>query len=138
VSAKGGHLSKRQICRHLKFRRGTLYDKPAGKNRWCSDETILQMMRKVRRMNPAWGFRLIVAYLKNQGEKIGKRRSHRLYKQAKLSLHRNPKKPRIKRVFQELLPPDQINEGWAMDFLSEWVIGENQQSIRIINVVDEC
>jgi putative transposase len=137
VSAKGGHLSKRQICRHLKFRRGTLYDKPADKNRGCSDETILQMMRKVRRMNPAWGFRLIVAFLKNQGEKIGKRRAHRLYKQAKLSLHRNPKKPRIKRVFQELLPPDQINEGWAMDFLSEWVIGEKQQSIRIINVVDE-
>ncbi len=25
-----------------------------------------------------------------------------------------------------------------MDFLSEWVIGEKQQSIRIINVVDEC
>lgn len=96
------------------------------------------MMRKVRRMNPAWGFRLILASLKNKGEKIGKRRAHRLYMQAKLSLHRNPKKPRIKRVFQELLPPDQINEGWAMDFLSEWVIGEKQQSIRIINVVDEC
>ena len=58
--------------------------------------------------------------------------------QAKLSLHRNPKKPRLKRAFQELLPPDQINEGWAMDFLSEWVIGEKQQSVRIINVVDEC
>lgn len=95
-------------------------------------------MKKVRRSNPAWGFRLVFAYLKNQGEKMGKRRAHRLYKQAKLSLHRNPKKPRIKRVFQGLLPPSQINEGWAMDFLSEWVIGEKQQSIRIINVVDEC
>lgn len=25
-----------------------------------------------------------------------------------------------------------------MDFLSEWVIGEKQQSVRIINVVNEC
>lgn len=96
------------------------------------------MMKKVRQSNPAWGFRLIFAFLKNKGEKIGKRRAYRLYQQAKLSLHRNPKKPRIKRVFQELLPPKQINEGWAMDFLSEWVIGEKQQSVRIINVVDEC
>jgi putative transposase len=55
-----------------------------------------------------------------------------------MSLHRNPKKPKIKRVFKELLPPKHINEGWAMDFLSEWVIGENHQSVRIINVVDEC
>jgi len=36
------------------------------------------------------------------------------------------------------LPPKQINEGWAMDFMSEWVIGEKQQSIRILNVADEC
>ncbi|MFN8356388.1 MAG: hypothetical protein U0Y10_18170 [Spirosomataceae bacterium] len=26
----------------------------------------------------------------------------------------------------------------AMDFLSEWVMGDKQQSVRIINVVDEC
>jgi putative transposase len=26
----------------------------------------------------------------------------------------------------------------AMDFMSEWVIGEKHQSIRIINVADEC
>ncbi len=103
-----------------------------------SDEVIIEMMKKVRRSNPAWGFRLILAFLKNRGEKLGKKRAHRLHKQARLSLHRNPKKPRLKRVFRELLPPKQINEGWAMDFMSGWVIGQNQQSIRIINVVDEC
>ena len=76
--------------------------------------------------------------LKNKGERIGKTRAHRLCMEAKLSLHRNPKKPRIKRVFHKLLSPEQINEGWAMDFLSEWVIGDKKQSVRIINVVDEC
>lgn len=130
-------LSKRRICSYLRFRRGIMYDKqPSGQHH--SDASIIEMMKKVRRSNPAWGFRLIFAFMKNRGEKLGKKRAHRLYMQAKLSLHRNPKKPRLKRVFQELLPPKQINEGWAMDFMSEWVIGENQQSIRIINVVDEC
>ena len=86
----------------------------------------------------AWGFRLMWAYMRSQGDKIGKNRAYRIYQKGKLSLHRNPQKPRLKRVFQELLPPKHINEGWAMDFLSEWVIGENQQSVRIINVVDEC
>jgi putative transposase len=138
IGAKRKGLSKRRICSYLGFRRGVLYDKYPDDNRWHSDEIVVQMMKKVRQSNAAWGFRLIFAYLKSKGEIIGKRRSHRLYMQAKLSLHRNPKKPRLKRVFQKLLPPDQINEGWAMDFLSEWVIGEKQQSVRIINVVDEC
>lgn len=138
IGARCKGLSKRRICSYLRFRRGVFYDKPTNGNKWHSDEGIVQMMKKVRQSNPAWGFRLIFAYLKNKGEQIGKRRAHRLYMKAKLSLHRNPKKPRLKRAFQELLPPDQINEGWAMDFLSEWVIGEKQQSVRIINVVDEC
>jgi putative transposase len=134
-------LSKRRACTWLRLRRATVYEVCAGKaggKHTRSSVYITEMMKKVRRTHRAWGFRLIYAYLKNQGEKIGKRRAHRLYMAAKLSLHRNPKKPRIKRVFEELLPPKNINEGWAMDFLSEWVIGEKQQSVRIINVVDEC
>jgi putative transposase len=134
-------LSKRRTCAWLMLRRSTVYEVCAGKaggKHTGSSVYITEMMKKVRRTHRAWGFRLIYAYLKNQGEKIGKRRAHRLYMAAKLSLHRNPKKPRIKRVFEGLLPPENINEGWAMDFLSEWVIGEKQQSVRIINVVDEC
>lgn len=138
ISTWSKGLSKRRICSSLGIRRGVLYDKQVRVNSWHSEESIVQLMKKVRRANPTWGFRLLFAFLKNKGEKIGKRRAHGLYKDAKLSLHRNPKKPRLKRVFQELLPPDQINEGWAMDFLSEWVIGEKQQSVRITNVVDEC
>ena len=137
IGEKCKGLSKRRICGYLNFRRGIIYDPKAVSSRH-SDEVIIAMMKKVRQSNPAWGFRLILAFLKNRGERLGKKRVHRLYMQAKLGLHRNPKKPRLKRVFQELLPPEQINEGWAMDFMSEWVIGENQQSIRIVNVVDEC
>jgi putative transposase len=131
-------VSIRQICSCLRFRRGVIYDRsPTGKGH-PSDDAVVAMMKTIRKSNPAWGFRLIFALLKNRGEKLGKKRAHRLYMQSKLSLHRNPKKPRLKRVFKELLPPEQLNEGWAMDFMSEWVIGEKHQSIRIINVADEC
>lgn len=140
VQGNQSKLSKRRICRWLRLRRSTLYEQKERKAAAVaigSDTYFTEMMKKIRRKNPAWGFRLLLAYMKNQGEKLGKRRAHRLYKSAKLSLYRNPKKPRMKRVFEELLPPEKINEGWAMDFLSEWVIGEKQQSVRIINVIDE-
>lgn len=141
VLASHTELSKRLTCGWLRLRRSTIYELNkggAGLSGIRSDSYIIDMMKKVRQEQRAWGFRMIFACMKNKGEKIGKTRAHRLYMGAKLSLHRPPKKPRVKRVFEGLLPPEQINEGWAMDFLSEWVIGEKQQSVRIINVVDEC
>ncbi|MBK8968007.1 MAG: IS3 family transposase [Lewinellaceae bacterium] len=142
IQIRHERLSKRRVCRWLRLRRSTIYAIKAHRKdpstRVRPDGFIIDLMKKVRQTHRAWGFRLIFAYLRKEGERIGKRRAHRLYMAAKLSLHRNPKKPRIKRVFEKLLPPEHINEGWAMDFLSEWVIGEKQQSVRIINVVDEC
>jgi len=36
--------------------------------------------------------------------------------------------------------PDKPNEGWAMDFMSDWVVNmeKKQESVRLLNVVDEC
>jgi putative transposase len=49
-----------------------------------------------------------------------------------------PKRQRIRREYQELLAPEKVNEGWAMDFVSDWVIGPEKQAIRVINIMDEC
>jgi putative transposase len=141
IHAKIKGVSIRRMSSWLRLRRSGYYAKKESGNPKVairSAEYVVELMKKIRRMHRAWGFRLIFAYMRNQGERIGKKRAYRPYRQAKMSLHRNPKKPRIKRVFEQLLPPEKINEGWAMDFLSEWVIGEKQQSVRIINVVDEC
>lgn len=66
------------------------------------------------------------------------KRVYRVWKQETLHLRRPPKRAKLKRVYQDLLAPERVNEGWAMDFLSEWVIGEEQQKVRIINIMDEC
>ena len=136
-------LSLRRLCKLTAVRRSTVYEVRKGTDRFQSgrhtDETILAMMKKVRATHQTWGFRLIFNYLKHvKSEQIGKARAYKLYQVAKMSLHKTPKKLRIKRDYQELLPPKHINEGWAMDFLSEWVIGEKQQAVRIINIADEC
>jgi putative transposase len=128
------------MCRWLRLRRSDLYDINGviqSGVKVLSEACIVDKMKGIRKINRSWGFRMIFAYMRNQGDKVSKRRAYRHYQRAKLSLHRNPKKPRIKRAFQKLLPPEKINEGWAVDFLSEWVVGENQQSVRVINVIDE-
>lgn len=138
-------VSLRRMSKILGIRRSSIYEmkkrgsaeRQAGAR--LSDASISAVMKKVRLEHRTWGFQLIYYHLKHiKGEKVGKRRAFRLYQAGGMSLHRTPKKPRIKRAYQELLSPQKINEGWAMDFLSEWVIGERQQSVRIINIVDEC
>lgn len=133
-------LSLRQLCKWLRHRRSSVYERrkyKAEEARLTEQIKVMEQMKKIRREYRCWGFRLMHAYMCCQNMRVSWRRAYRLYRLAGLSLHHRPKKPRIKRVFQELLPPKQINEGWAMDFLSEWVIGPQQQSVRVINVVDE-
>lgn len=105
INAGHASASKRGICSCLGFRRGVLYDKQINSHYRHSDESIVQLMKKVRRSNPTWGFRMIFAFLKNKGEKMGKMRVHRLYKDAGLSLHRTPKKVRLKRVSRNYCHP---------------------------------
>ena len=35
------------------------------------------------------------------------------------------------------MSPSQVNEGWAMDFISDWVVGPQQKQVRIIHIMDE-
>ena len=63
---------------------------------------------------------------------------YRVWKQEELNLRVPPKRPVLRRSYKELLPPKRINEGWAMDFVSDWVVGPNEKSVRIINIMDEC
>ena len=82
---------------------------------------------------------MVFHYLRNEhGIKDNHKRVYRLWKQAGLHLRLPPRRSRIRREYQELLAPEQINQGWAMDFVSDWVIGPQKQSVRIINVMDEA
>lgn len=96
-------------------------------------------MQAVRKQYVCWGYELIYYHLRHQkGLLFCKRRGHRLYQQAGMSIWRSPKKPRIRRVFQDLTTLEKPNEGWAMDFVAEPVVGENTAWFRLFNVVDEC
>lgn len=48
-----------------------------------------------------------------------------------MSLRRMPKKGCLGRKFDELPAPTRVDQGWAMDFLSEMIIGENRQSVPL-------
>ena len=48
-------------------------------------------------------------------------------------LRRPPRRKRLHREYRDLISPDGVNEGWAMDFVSDWVVGPTRKQVRIIN-----
>lgn len=133
-------VSVRKLCRMLSFRRQSYYKKktPVSLKKY-SDEQIVSCLQNIRKEQISWGYELIYNYLRNmKGMRFCKKRGHSLYQRAGMSLWRNPKKPRIRREYQDLIAPANPNEGWALDFLSEMVVSEKGQWYRLLNVVDEC
>lgn len=130
-------VSIRQSCVVLGFRRQTYYRRKAGHRPEEQDQQIAALLHEVTRRFLAWGFWMVFHYLRRQGYTWNHKRLYRIWKTEELHLRLPPKRSRISRKYQDLLAPEQINEGWAMDFLSDWVVGPNQEKVRIINIMDE-
>ncbi|NRA51861.1 MAG: IS3 family transposase [Phaeodactylibacter sp.] len=129
--------SVRRKCVVLGFRRQSYYRRKAGHRPEELDAFIADLLHQVTTRFIAWGFWMVFHYLRNQGYSWNHKKVYRIWKAEQLHLRVPPKRPKIRRVYQDLLAPGQVNEGWAMDFLSDWVVGPAQEKVRIINVVED-
>ena len=130
--------SIRRKCGVLGIRRQTYHSRKGGQRPEAQDEVVRRQLHAVTALFIAWGFWMVFYYLRNQGFTWNHKRVYRVWKEDGLNLRKMPKRPKIRREFLDLMAPDSINEGWAMDFLGEWVVGHEEQSVRVINIVDEC
>ncbi len=130
--------SIRRKSKVLGIRRQTYYARKQGHRPEQEDERIAEQLHAVIKQFVAWGFWMSFHYLRNKGHLWNHKRVYRVWKVEGLHLRKPPKRPKLRRLYQDLLAPEKVNEGWAMDFVSDWVIGEAQQRVRIINVMDEC
>ena len=130
--------SVRRSCRVLGLRRQTYHRRKLGFRVEERDNEVVEILHRVTNRFIAWGFWLVFHYLRSNGYTWNHKRVYRVWKQEQLHLRLPPRRAAIRRSYKELLPPERINEGWAMDFVSDWVVGPNEQSVRIINIMDEC
>ena len=132
------HTSVRRSCAVLGFRRQTYYHRKGGHRPEELDQMIADLLHQVTRRFIAWGFWMVFHFLRRQGYSWNHKRIYRIWKAEALHLRLPPKRPKIRREYQDLLAPERINEGWGIDFLSDWVVGPGQERVRIINIIDEC
>lgn len=129
--------SIRKSCRILGLDRRQYYDRKGGRRTEEFDDELRALLHQVTKRFVAWGFWKVFHYLRLQGYTFNHKRVYRVWKEEGLHLKLPPQRKRIRREYQELLSPDGINEGWAMDFVSDWVVGPEKKSVRVINIMDE-
>lgn len=77
----------------------------------------------------------MVDYLRNQGHNWNHKRIRRIYRELKLNLRRKPKKRLPARTAQALAVPEQSNQSWSLDFMSDSL--SNGRAFRTLNILDD-
>lgn len=99
------------------------------------DSEIAQELRQLAERQPGWGCRKMAYYLRNQGHPWNHKRIHRIYRELGLNLHRKPKKRLAPRTAQTLAVPEQSDQSWSLDFMSDSL--SDGRVFRTLNVIDE-
>lgn len=124
-------VSFRRACRLLKIQIASFYYK-ARPDRNAELRIRLKELAEQRRR---FGSHRLYLLLRREGQLVNKKRVERLYKLEGLSLKRRAKKKRIAQVRVEHPKPENINERWSMDFVSDCVA--DVKKIRCLTVVDD-
>ena len=130
VMAERG-LSERQACRTVNLHRCT-YRYQARKT---EDHQIVHELRQLAQSQPRWGCRKMTDYLRNQGHPWNHKRIRRVYRNLALNLHRKPKKRLAARTALALGVPEQSNQTWSLDFMSDSL--SSGRAIRTLNIMDD-
>lgn len=90
-------------------------------------------MRELALERLRWGYRRLHVILKRQGIQVNHKRVYRLYREEGLAV-RKRKRKRVAVARQPIATPSQLNECWAIDYMSDALAGGRRY--RIFNVVD--
>ena len=103
------------------------------RSRRSPDVELRERLRELAVERVRWGYRRLYVLLRREGQAVNKKRVYRLYRDEGLAVRRRKRK-RVAVARQPLPKPTRINEGWAIDFMSD--VLSNGRRYRILNVVD--
>ncbi len=99
------------------------------------DRDVIEVLTEIVARKSRWGFWKLHDRLRIEGHRINHKRLHRVYCAMKLNLPRRLRRRLPKRLRRPLAAPVQLNECWAVDFMSDALYGGG--SFRTFNVIDE-
>jgi putative transposase len=126
------NLTIRQACRMVNMPRSNYnYVRKPDKN-----EPVREELGKLIAKHPAIGFWQSYHRIRRLNLLWNHKRVYNVYTQMGLNIRRRARKRLPARVKQMLFQPNQLNQVWSIDFMSDslW----DGRKIRLLNVIDDC
>ena len=125
-------LSIRRSCRSIRLSRTAWYRRPADKR--GRDTPVIEVLNDLIENRPRRGFWKCFKLLRRQGHGWNHKRVHRIYCQMGLNQRRRTRRRVPTRDPRPLAVPDQPNQVWSADFMSDALYGGVR--FRTFNVMD--
>lgn len=99
------------------------------------DDQIIDQLNELIAQHPSIGFWQCYYRLRKKGFEWNHKRVYRVYTSMRLNIRRRAKKRLPARVKQALFQPDELNQVWSIDFMSDslW----DGRVVRLLNVIDD-
>ena len=124
-------MSERSACEVVGISRSVYHYQPNERR----DEAVIEAIQSVVERYPAYGFSKVFTVLRREGRPWNHKRVYRVYCALKLNLRRKGKKRLPSRYPEPLAVPEQMNQCWSMDFMSDALFCGRR--FRTFNVVDD-
>lgn len=124
-------VSQRRACHILDVDRSSVRYKSMRSN----DTELREAMKKVSAERRRFGYRRIHVMLQRQGWHINHKKLRRLYREEKLQVRKRGGRKRALGTRRPMLVPDQPNERWSLDFVSDAFT--DGRRFRVLAVVDD-
>jgi putative transposase len=127
----GRGLSQRRACRLVHLHRSTFgYQARPAHNTDLADQ-----LQAVAQRHPRYGYRRAWALLRRRGQRVNKKRVHRLWKQAKLQVQKRGRKRRVARTTGIPVQAMHPNHVWTYDFMQDRCV--NGTGLKVLTIMDE-
>jgi putative transposase len=124
-------ISERKACAALQLPRSSFSYKPINKQ----DDKYIHKLNELVQKHVSIGFWQSFHRIRKSGDIINHKKLYRIYTTMKLNIRRRARKRLPARVKQQLFQPNQKNEVWSIDFMSDalW----DGRKIRLLNIIDD-
>jgi putative transposase len=99
------------------------------------DQILRSRLKELAQQYPRYGYLLLHGMLKNEGLVINRKRTYRIYCEEGLQV-RTKKRKKLTHPMLSLPVPQQPNERWSLDFVSDQLA--TGRRFRVLNIVDDC